>query len=617
MSPYGKYQNARDNLFVKATLLILVDIPLGLSKAIFQLLSKVENPWVRRGVLLAIFAFALSFLLGFEWILRGFSFLYQARLERALPLGLKLALFYLAYLFATLPIFLLFTRFSEESRLLAQESRTREPDPQRMRYHRLRSSYGKVYLGESYQWGKPIYLTNEQRIQHCETIGSTGTGKTESVLLPILAHDIRAGKGAIILDGKGDLELFNRILWIVKASKRPQDFFYFSLTHPKKSNTYNPLCSFKSVEKANPTELKDKLVNSMVWSEEFYRRMAEQAALTLFNAIGAKGRRATFRELHSYLTDRASLNKLHDQTRDLVLKNDLAKMIADFEDHNHKKFLSGLIADIFINARSEFSDLLDTTAPEIDLLDLYEKNRICYFSLDLQKYVDTSRRLGRMIIQDIRACSSHIQSTVPSGKRKFFPIFIDDASSFLDVNFIEFLNKCRASGFAVMILHQSPGDLVFRNAPSFQQQFIENTNIKIILRQDDPYSVEKFAKIGGTRKTTISTYQTEEKILGKGFTGVGSIREGQTFRIEPDLIRGLKRGEAALIWKSPSFHADFIKLDFFGYPTDAGHFEQNRASSQGEKKEDIFSEGKMLREREETLSRIKGLAATRKKETPI
>ena len=130
----------------------------------------------------------------------------------------------------------------------------------------------------------------------------------------------------------------------------------------------------------------------------------------------------------------------------------------------------------------------------------------------------------------------------------------------------------RAAGFGIMLLHQSLGDLVVRRDPSFQQQIIENTNIKIILRQDDPDSVEKLTKIGGTKKTLISTYQTEQKFTGKDFTGVGSIREGQELRIEPDLIRGLQRGEAVVILKSPDFYTGHVKLDFFGHPSYVGDF---------------------------------------------
>jgi len=472
----------------------------------------------------------------------------------------KAAFFYGAYVFFSLPLFLMlaYVKIKEMGRLSGKESGNEEPGRGRMRWRRFDSTYEKVYLGDSFKTQKPIFLTNEQRLMHTQVVGSTGTGKTESVLLTLFAHDVMHGKGAVIIDGKGDLELYDRILFIVKKQNREKDFLFFSLAHPGLSKTYNPLL------RGNATELKDKLIGSMQWTEEFYRRMAEQASLVLLNAMVANKDKVRFKALHSYVTDLGVLKGLVDKTTDWDLKSELQKMAKQFK--NNSKFLSGLIADLYLMSHSEFSDLVDVEIPDIDLLDAYLNNKIVYFQLDLQGYGDTAKRLGRMILQDIRTVSSYIQSYVKDHKRKFFPVFVDDASSFLDVNFIDFLNKARSAKLAITLLHQSLGDLVIRGDMAFQQQVLENTNIKIILRQDDPESVEKFTKVGGTRPVVISTYQTEDRLLGKGFTGQGSIRAGQEFRVDPDLIRALKRGEAVVIWKSPSFHTDYVKLDFFGHP---------------------------------------------------
>ncbi|MDP2629296.1 MAG: TraM recognition domain-containing protein [Candidatus Harrisonbacteria bacterium] len=562
---------------------VFVGVPFGIAKSILILLSGLNKTWLERLILAALACFSLFCILKLGSLFDLLDLLFQSKaVNPGWESGVKFSFFFLIYLAITMPVFLCFAYLNQEARFFKQDGVKRDPPPERMRTFRLKSDYHKVYLGYGLNRDKPLYLTNDQRLMHCEVVGSTGTGKTESVLLPMLAHDIAHGKGAIIIDGKGDLELRNKIRYIVRKQKREDDFYFFSLSHPEKSNTYNPLY------RGNPTELKDKLVNSMAWSDEFYRRMAEQAALTLLNAIASTGRTTRFRELHGYLTDLNALKKLSDETTNPVLKEDIGKMVNSFKDN--QKFLAGLMSDLFLTSRSEFSDLLDTDDPQIDLLSLYENNQICYFALDLQKYADTSRRIGRMIIQDVRAVSSHIVSHVTAYNRHFFPVFIDDASSFLELNFIDFLNKCRASGYAVTMLHQSLGDLVYRGMPNFQQQVIENTNIKIILRQDDPFSVEKFVKIAGTRRTMISTYQTEEQILGKGLTGAGSVREGQTFRIEPDLIRGLKRGEAALIWKNPSLLTEHVKLDFFGYSSYSDDFAPKKSgkktSNAVEKKEE-------------------------------
>ncbi|MFH0986039.1 MAG: TraM recognition domain-containing protein [Candidatus Omnitrophota bacterium] len=487
---------------------------------------------------------------------------------------LKGALYYLFYLAALMPFFLPVAYFAsaEKERFLKDAGKKREPELLVMRRNRLSSDKSRSYLGESLSGGEAVYLTCEQRSMHAEVVGSTGTGKSESVLLPLLAHDIRNGRGAIVIDGKGDRELLDRIHSIVVRADRLEDFYFFSLAKPDKCNSYNPLL------RGNATELKDKIIGSMIWNEEFYRKMAEQAMLTLLKALkerpcekgSDKPPTILFSEVYRCLTDFKALQELANATVDPETKGDLGKMLGRF-DQNHK-FLSGLIADLYLTSRSEFSKLVDTPTPEIDLLKIYKGNKIVYFQLNLQGYGETAKRMGRMILQDIRTVSGYIQSDMLTSERHFFPVFVDDASSFLDINFIDFLNKARAAGFGIMLLHQSLGDLVVRRDPSFQQQVIENTNIKIILRQDDPDSVEKLTKIGGTKKTLISTYQTEQKFTGKDFTGVGSIREGQEFRIEPDLIRGLKRGEAVVILKSPELYTGHVKLDFFGHPSYVGDF---------------------------------------------
>lgn len=573
----ARIQEKKDPFLIKLIAGIFLALPMGIARSYLLLAAKSRRKIIERLILVIPPLLSVASVLSLGRLLDIVNLLFQSSLlDPNLQGWVRFSLVYILYIVISMPVFLIVAHLNPDSKFSRSDEHDIQPQPKTMRRNRLKSDYHKIYLGESFRRGKAVYITNDQRQMHCEVVGSTGTGKTESVLLPMLAHDLAHGKGAIILDGKGDLELLNRILYIVTAKKRHDDFFFFSLAHPDKSNTYNPLY------RGNPTELKDKLINSMAWSEEFYRRMAERAALTLFNAIQSRKRRkiTRFRDLHAYLTDVGALSKLNDETTDPVLKQDIGKMVDSFKDN--QKFLSGLMADLYLTSRSEFSDLLDTLRPEIDLLRVYEKQQIVYFALDLQKYADTSRRLGRMVIQDIRAVSSHIQAKIPEYRRHFFPVFIDDASSFLELNFIDFLNKCRASGFAVTMLHQSLGDLVFRGISNFQQQVMENTNIKIILRQDDPWSVEKFTKIGGTRRTMISTYQTEDKMLGKGFTGTGSVREGQTFRVEPDLIRGLKRGEAVLIWKSPSLLTDYIKLDFFGHPAYTGEFEPNRKPEESE-----------------------------------
>ncbi len=474
----------------------------------------------------------------------------------------KLVFAYAYYLLLTHPFFLMLVYGSEKFKRKSFGQDTfqlrRRISLADMGRGKNKESKDSLYLGTSLWTGKPFYLTDSMRQMHMLVTGSTGVGKTESVLLPALRHDIHAGKGMVIIDGKGDFELLARIRLYMGMANRRDDFRFFSLSHPEISNTYNPLL------RGNASEIKDKLIGSADWSEEFYKKKSEEALLTLLRPMIARKQRVTFRVLYDLLTNRESLKRFKDSLDEDVMRQDLQNMENHF--HENSRFLSGLIADLALISKSEFGELVDVEDSEIDLLRAYESNHVCYFSLNTQGYEETAKRFGRIVLQDLKTVSSEIQSQKPVSSRHFFGVYVDEFASFIFQSFMESLNKGRGAGFAFMMLHQSLGDLAVKKN-TFQQQVLENTNIKVIMRQDDPMSIEKFAKIGGAKKTLVPTFQTEDSMLGAGLTGTGSVREGQTFRVDPDLVRSLGRGEAIIVSKMPKFHVDCLKLD---YQVDSG-----------------------------------------------
>jgi type IV secretory pathway TraG/TraD family ATPase VirD4 len=533
---------------------LFVQIPVWISKKAFEQLLRIQNILVRCIFLIVVLFFWVSAFLALACFGGFFRCLMFSGWSGFV---VTLICFYGFYVVLTFPFFLLLAYASTKT----NGSQKQDSDKHRRKRvtqreaERARESAGeaRAYLGSSYWTGKPFYLSDDMRLMHTHVVGSTGVGKTESVLLTLLGQDIQRGKGAIVIDAKGDLELLAKIRMNVQAAGRMKDFLFFSLSNPELSHTYNPLL------RGNASQIKDKLIGASEWSDEFYKKKAEEAALTILRPMIELGRKPKFRDLYYLMTDSDLLRAFNNHVGTGLMHRDLELMISRFGDNS--KFLSGLIADLALIAKSEFSVLVDVDEGEIDLLKVYDQNKIVYFSLNTQGYEETAKRFGRLILQDIKTVSNEIQTQKDASERHFFPVYVDEFSSFTYENFIEFLNKGRGAGFAITLLHQSLADLATRRT-TFQQQILENTNIKIIMRQDDPFSIDKFSKIGGTRKTLISTYQTEEKMLGVDFTGEGSMREAQTFRIDPDLVRTLGRGEAIVIIKSPEFKIDFLKLDY-------------------------------------------------------
>lgn len=94
------------------------------------------------------------------------------------------------------------------------------------------------------------------------------------------------------------------------------------------------------------------------------------------------------------------------------------------------------------------------------------------------------------------------------------------------------------------------------------KQILENCNIKIVMRQDDPQSIEIYSRISGTEKTFKDTQQVQEDFVSQSPTGMGTIRVVEEFRLKPNTIRELARGETGIILKQPLNFVDIVQLDY-------------------------------------------------------
>jgi type IV secretory pathway TraG/TraD family ATPase VirD4 len=462
---------------------------------------------------------------------------------------------YAAYLLISLPVFYLFAyvKAGRLTRGLTIQKKARFTARQ-MKASRNGALTDEVFLGRSMWSRKSSYLSTEMRKMHCHIVGSTGSGKTDSLVLPLFVQDIERGRGAIIMDAKGDRETLNKILYHVKRAGRDQDFLFFSLAYPERSNTYNPLL------RGNPTELKDKIVSANIWTEEFYKSKAEEALLLLMKCLSDVGENITFHKLYELLTDKDRFVALSKRVKNAHIQDVMESVLKRFSSFQDE--LSGLVALLGLIAESEFAHLLTDAKPQIDLLSAYQKKQIVYFQLNTQGYEETARRFGRIILQDLKTISNHIQAYMPEKERFFFPVYVDEFSNFAYEAFIEFLNKARGAHFGITMAHQSLGDLE-KTGSYFVKQVMENCNIKIIMRQDDPHSIETYSRISGTEKALKDTVQTQDDFFTQSPTGMGTVRVVDEFRLNPNMIRELGRGEAAVIIKQP-FLVDVLQLDYVG-----------------------------------------------------
>ena len=134
----------------------------------------------------------------------------------------------------------------------------------------------------------------------------------------------------------------------------------------------------------------------------------------------------------------------------------------------------------------------------------------------------------------------------------YFSCILDDFQDYIYEGFVTILNKSRSANVGVMFSHQSLGDLE-KVSPDFKQIVVTNTNIKVIMRSNDPDSAEQFAKIIGTKAAEKTTSRRSKRLFGSKDTGEQSVREVEEYVCHPNTFKsGLGRGEGILVLPYPN-----------------------------------------------------------------
>jgi len=98
-------------------------------------------------------------------------------------------------------------------------------------------SENSVFCGETDQ-KEEVHIKTRQRAMHTQVIGTTNAGKTESVILPWAIQDIEQGRGLILIDGKSDRSLLDKLWSYSVKHNRQKDFRLFSLSSIEESHQF-------------------------------------------------------------------------------------------------------------------------------------------------------------------------------------------------------------------------------------------------------------------------------------------------------------------------------------------------------------------------------------------
>lgn len=159
-----------------------------------------------------------------------------------------------------------------------------------------REKPGLIALGVAQASGKSVYLGHE-RTMHTHIIGASGVGKTEAIK-KLIEADIRDDNPVVWIDGKGDTDNAKWFASMVARYGKEHRARYF-LPHLRYG-------SYNAFRYGTPTELADRLVSALDWSEQFYKNAAKEFLLGVFRALEAGNKVFTLSDVSAAAWDLAS-----------------------------------------------------------------------------------------------------------------------------------------------------------------------------------------------------------------------------------------------------------------------------------------------------------------------
>lgn len=378
----------------------------------------------------------------------------------------------------------------------------------------------KVHVGirQGFLLYSPVFLERRPDPSHSLAFGVTGSAKTMGVLLPNITHDIAVNNFVVIIEPKGDKGLRDRVYSLCKRHNRV--FKYISISNAELSSKYNPF-GF-----GDANSVKDKIMSSTDWSEEFYKKVADAELSEVLGEIIKN---------NSGFTKRENFNGIG--------LDKVVKLIPQIKE------LAGLNAFFKSVKLSSYSTIFATEGETI--YDFYKGNCVVYISLDSLAYPLAAQSLGRIVLQDLSTLVGYVYNNVPKDKRIDTGVYIDEMATFFSTGFLTFLSQARDAKFTINMAAQSPSDFKAHGDWALAR-LVDNTPVKYILALQDPDSAEYCAKILGTREFIKHTYQTEND---GDQTGRGSSRDAHQFNFSPDTVKGLDQFHGVLYDRISKFKA--------------------------------------------------------------
>lgn len=452
-------------------------------------------------------------------------------------------------------------------------------------------------LNDNYATMMPLMLTDDLMTRHVALLAATGTGKTE-LLLSIIQQQIRKGAGLILVEAKSDSDFAGSIYSMMKEAGRLDQFKLINFEFPENSHTYNPF--FSGGVRATLSTAMKLQANS---TEEFWTDIARfcltAAILTLKLMPGSPA--FHIKDLIAILSDFDMLLEYTKKIRtdDSIYHRDGSDWLFSFlrywwneqdGEWNYKQYKSltqGLISKLSAFAHSEYSTIVSTYAPDVDLKESILNNEVVVLSMSSLADKDGVELFGKLFISDLARAVGEIQleKTKPLS---MCPAIFDEYPSFMDESQVQLFQLARSANVPIIIAFQGIGFLE-KISPAFVEMVLGNCWNHLYCDVRDTSTREFAVKLAGTMMskhetvteasaTGASHTSDEAALMGSQTDSYSESKQGKATReelIQPEDFSTLDQGDGILVSKSGTYR---VRMPMVRNNFPNVHFSQMRLS---------------------------------------
>lgn len=490
-----------------------------------------------------------------------------------------------------------------------------------------RKAGGIVYFGNELSSLEELWFTNDDMRTHVLMFGSTGSGKTET-LVSLSYNALVQGSGLIYVDGKGDNSLFAKIFSLTRKMGREDDLLLINfmtgardIVGPQKTRISNTLNPFATGSSSMLSQLVVSLMDQASQSPDgdMWKGRAisfVEALMKLLVFMRDEGHILldvhTVRHyfflphLETIVIDRKfpvgigpdeKLIPL-DDVPDVVMQplENFLNTLPGFDRNKKGKqssetleqfgFVSMQLTRAFTSLADTYGHILRTELAEVDFRDVVLNRRILVVLLPaLEKAPEELSNLGKIIVASLKAMMASglgeevegeykaLVERKPTNSPTPFMCILDEYGYYAVNGFAIVPAQARSLGFSAIFAGQ--------DLPAFQKVSKEeaasigaNTNIKICMKLEDPTETwEFFQKTAAEAYVThTSGFQSNTSSVTNTYLDNRSAQLEKRARIDILDLKDQREGEAHIFFKSQIVRARM----FFSNPPPVKYMKLNQ-----------------------------------------